>query len=317
MSENRQAVAMERLADIFDALPIGIALIAPDGALLHVNRQARALLAGGTAGASGEELGNRRLASLAQQRRDMGHLEDVEGLDVAVQTLEGDSQSPITLVTLQAPQVGGEELARVEERERIARDLHDAIVQPLIGIGISVDKAGDVSPSVTLAERLHGIAEEVDRVISDIRDYIFLLRPRLVGQRTFIEALRKLIREVEASTGMRVRLTLDRDLAGKLAAHASDLVKLIREALSNAARHGRARQCDISLSRSAEGVLLSIADDGVGFELAASLIGDGIANMRERADRLGGSLRIASIPGAQTTVELVLPAPAQVALVDA
>jgi two-component system sensor histidine kinase UhpB len=95
--------------------------------------------------------------------------------------------------------------------------------------------------------------------------------------------------------------------ASELAGRATDVVQLVREAISNVARHAKAQTCRISLRREGDGALLEVDDDGVGFDPEAAPSGMGLANLRGRVEALGGALELESAAGQGTTVRVRIP----------
>jgi signal transduction histidine kinase len=203
-------------------------------------------------------------------------------------------------------------LAVMEERERIARELHDGAIQALfaVGMGLQATAARTTEPEVTT--RLQAAVGELDRVIGDLRNYIFGLRPGVLAGAHVEEALRRLASEAPRVTTV---VEVDDQAAVALGPYANDLVQLVREALSNVARHAAASTCRISLywrppvpsgppNRIA---VLEIDDDGRGFDPAATAGGHGLANMRARANALGGMLEIKSSASEGTTVTVMVP----------
>ena len=100
---------------------------------------------------------------------------------------------------------------------------------------------------------------------------------------------------------------VDSDVASELSSRASDVVQLVREALSNVGRHGGAATCRVSLFRGPQGAILEIDDDGRGFDVDRTTSGMGLTNLRDRVESMGGSFAIASVLGEGTTVRIGLP----------
>jgi signal transduction histidine kinase len=161
------------------------------------------------------------------------------------------------------------------------------------------------SPEIT--ERVEGAVGELDRVIRDLRNYIFGLRPGILADRQLDQALRALGEEVAARSHMTVDVAVDAETAAALSAHSHEIVQLTREALSNVTRHARARTASVGLARRNSQAVLTVEDDGVGFDAGKSNYGNGLRNMRQRASALGGELRVTSAPGSGTRLAFTIP----------
>lgn len=198
-------------------------------------------------------------------------------------------------------------LAVLEDRERIARELHDGVIQSLFAVGMGLQGAAMMSADEELARRIEGAIEEVDRVIRDLRSYIFGLRPGILADREFDRALQRLAEEFQERSGVLTVTDVDHSLAAELAPHAAELVQLAREALSNVGRHAEATTCRLMLYRDHGAAVLEVDDDGKGFDVGASRRGYGLTNLEERAMALGGRASIDSEPGRGTTVRILLP----------
>ena len=199
-------------------------------------------------------------------------------------------------------------LVLLEERERIARELHDGIIQSLFAVGMGLQGAALMVPDREVERRIEGAVEELDRVIRDLRRYVFGLRPGILADQRLDEALRSLAREFEAASGLVVEVDVDPQVAAELTPLAPQVVQMAREGLSNVARHARAQRCWLRLKGSGAGAVLAVEDDGVGFDPAqARSGGQGLRNLRERAEALGGSVRVTSAPGRGTSVRVHLP----------
>ncbi len=199
-------------------------------------------------------------------------------------------------------------LAVLEDRERIAKELHDGAIQSLFAVGMTLQATAQLSGKGEVVERIEGAVDELDRVIQDLRNYIYDLRPALLDKRELDEALERLARDFEDRTGVVTVVDVDPRTAAELHDHAAEVVQLAREALSNVGRHAQARTCRLTLRRGEEGALLEVDDDGRGFD-PASLdgSGQGLRNMRERAAALGGALEVSSAPGSGTAVRVTIP----------
>jgi signal transduction histidine kinase len=196
----------------------------------------------------------------------------------------------------------------LDDRERIAKELHDGVIQSLFAVGMSLQGAAALAEDEGISERIEGAVEDIDRAIRDLRNYIFGLRPGILADRQLDQALRELGAEFEQRSGVVTVVDVDPGIAAELASIASDVVQVTREALSNVGRHAEATTCRVSLRRGATGgAILVIDDDGRGFEAGSIVEGLGIGNLRDRVASLGGSLDIRSSAEDGTTVRAVLP----------
>jgi signal transduction histidine kinase len=204
----------------------------------------------------------------------------------------------------------GRDLQRLqvlEERERIAKELHDGVIQSLFAVGMSLQGLATASSDENMARRLEAAVEDVDHSIRDLRNYIFGLRPGILADRQLDQALKEMASEFGARSGVVTVVDVDSEAASQLASRAGDVVQLAREALSNVGRHGAATTCRVSLRRGDAGLSLEIDDDGRGFDVDLTTWGMGLRNLRERVESLGGALEVESAPGEGTTVRATLP----------
>ena len=203
-----------------------------------------------------------------------------------------------------------EELRRLEvleERERIAKELHDGVIQSLFAVGMSLQATAALIEDPAVSERLQAGVEDIDRSIRDLRNYIFGLRPGILADRELHRALNDLTSEFAERSGVLAVVDIDEPVAAELAARATDVVQIVRELLSNVARHAGATTCRITLRRSPDGAELEVDDDGSGFEVAIHTPGMGLRNLRARVESAGGSLAVESVPGEGTLVRATLP----------
>jgi two-component system, NarL family, sensor histidine kinase DevS len=195
----------------------------------------------------------------------------------------------------------------LEDRERIAKELHDGVIQSLFAVGMSLQGLATMAPDDESTRRLEAAVEDVDRAIRDLRNYIFGLRPGILADRQLDQALKELAAEFGTRSHVVTVVDVDGEVAAELSSRASDVVQLVREALSNVGRHGEATTCRVSLFRGPSGAMLEIDDDGRGFDVDMTTWGMGLNNLRGRVESLGGSFRITSVLGEGTTVRLELP----------
>jgi len=193
------------------------------------------------------------------------------------------------------------------ERRRIARDIHDSLAQDLAFIAARV-RALERDPAASV--RLDHLAIAATRALEHSRTTISTLTRPL--DEPLDAALARNATEVAARHGGHAKLRLQAGVVVPPATRES-LVMILREAVANAMRHGRAGSVDVSLSQQSW-LRLRVTDDGRGFDAAARAArpdaGFGLQSMEERAQALGGGLVVRSAPGAGTTIEVALPCPA-------
>jgi signal transduction histidine kinase len=228
--------------------------------------------------------------------------------DADVQLVETFAEQAAVALEYARLQAELQRLAVLEDRERIAKELHDGAIQALFAVGMGLQGAALLAGDDELRGRLEHAVEELDRVIRDLRNYIFGLRPGILADRHLDQALTDLATELEERTGVLMITQVDPRAAAGLGGRAGDVVQLAREALSNVSRHAQATTCRVSLYRAQDATVLEVDDDGRGFDPArATGAGQGLRNLRERAERLGGRTEISSTPGAGTKVQVVIP----------
>ena len=195
------------------------------------------------------------------------------------------------------------ELDVIADRERIARDLHDHVIQRLFAAGLSLQGAIPRARSPEVQVRLADTVDELQGVISDIRTTIFELH----GGSSGTTRLRQRLDEVIAGfsgTGLRTTVQFVGPLSVVDATLADHAEAVVREALSNAVRHGRARTLIINV-RVEDNLSLEVIDDGCG--MPADVTASGLANMRTRAEEMGGELAITEAPGGGTILRWTAP----------
>jgi signal transduction histidine kinase len=205
-------------------------------------------------------------------------------------------------------------LQTLEDRERIARELHDGTIQSLFTVGLGLQGTASLVGEPEAVQRLQAAVEELDRVIRDLRNYIFGLEPGVLAEQQLGRALEDMVEEFQHRTGVVAIAEIDPEAAAALAQHAAEVVQLVREALSNVSRHAGAATCRVSLNRDpdADVVQLEVDDDGRGFDPGAlKVTGRGLGNFRARTAKLGGRAEVVSVPGEGTTLRVVIPVQAQ------
>ncbi len=203
--------------------------------------------------------------------------------------------------------------AALEERQRLARDLHDSVTQSLYSVTLLAEvarrraQAGDAAATM---EQINRLGELSQQCLREMRLLVYELRPAMVEEVGLIGALRQRLEAVEQRSGITVQLAANDDRHIPPGVQ-NELFRVAEEALNNALKHAHASRLSVRLHTNAEQIELEIADNGRGFDptIAAGSGGQGLANMRERVARLGGHFAIDTAPGQETTirVQLVLP----------
>lgn len=198
--------------------------------------------------------------------------------------------------------------AVAEERERFGRDLHDGTIQSLYAAGLHLESVAMRAPGTTRDE-VRDVIEGLNATIAGIREYISGLRRSEGGPRLLVATLQDVARTFEETAGVDVRMSVTgvHD-AGELPDEVNHhLEQVLREALSNAARHGHAREIRVGLSFAQDELDLVIEDDGEGIPEEPRHSGQGLRNMQERARRLGGRAVIGRSGTSGTRVALEIP----------
>ena len=201
-------------------------------------------------------------------------------------------------------------MAIADERDRISRDLHDGAIQSLFSIGMGLESARSMvhTDPARVDERLDQAVDALDSVIQELRNYIFQLKPHQAASLGLIGGIAELAREHEVNALVRPDLDVQPDLDVAVSdVVVPDILQIIREALSNCAKHAAASTVRVRASL-AEGVLtVEVADDGTGFSTDGTHVGRGLENIAERARALAAELTIDSAPGHGTRLTLQLP----------
>jgi len=201
-----------------------------------------------------------------------------------------------------------ERVAVFEDRDRIARDLHDLVIQRLYATGISLQGAVSLIGAPEVAGRVSQAVDALDETIRDIRTSIFELQARPQARPTGLRSrIVEVADEMTGLLGFAPTLRLDGPLdSGVPADTAEHLLGALREALSNAARHATASAVEVHV-RAADTLSLTVTDNGTGIKPGGRR--SGLVNLERRAAECGGSLRVAGTPGGGTELEWQVPLP--------
>ena len=194
----------------------------------------------------------------------------------------------------------------VEDRDRIARDLHDSIIQDLFAIGLSLQGLSERTDDEATTAMLDDAVDRLDGAVETLRRYIYELKTSDDLRRGFAERVEDLVDRLSGPYPTPVEVSFDTDGDLLDARTAEEALKLLTEALSNALRHAGASKISVSARVSDHIATLTVADNGHGFDPETVQRGMGLLNMAERAHRLGGEVRVDSGEGG-TSVEISVP----------
>lgn len=199
--------------------------------------------------------------------------------------------------------------AIIEERQRLARELHDAVSQQLFAISMTatalsrtMDRdAEKAKHQIALIEEMASVAQ------SEMRALLLHLRPVHLEGKKLTDGLHDLIRELQAKVPIEISTDIEEEVV--LSRGIEDhLFRIVQEALSNTLRHSKASKLLVLLKRHRDTVMLSIRDNGVGFDVEQKKhTSYGIVSMQERVNELGGSMNIVSAPGNGTRIDIRIP----------
>ena len=200
------------------------------------------------------------------------------------------------------------ELAAVEERGRIAREIHDGIAQSIYMLSLNLETCADLAQQrESLKERLVSLVDMSKETLLEVRHYIFDLKPYLAGEKGVASMVENQVREFNTVAGVPTNLRTTGEERQVSVSAATCLYRVTQEALANAFKHALASEVEVHLEFELEGVQLTVQDDGQGFDVTNTATGHGLENMRQRAQELGGSFTLETSPGKGTQVVIWLP----------
>jgi len=195
-------------------------------------------------------------------------------------------------------------MAVVEDRHRIARDLHDSVIQDIFAVGLSLQGLSTRVDEQDVRDQIDSSIDTLDRTVNTLRRYVFELREDVVATTGLDDKIQALVARMGSAYPTKVELSVE-----PMESYPADeeLVLLLTEALSNALRHADAAKITVEVTQQDEDIVVRITDDGIGFDPADIEAGMGLANMRARALGLDGTLEFQSEPGEGTTVVARIP----------
>ncbi|MFD8838381.1 sensor histidine kinase [Streptomyces griseofuscus] len=230
--------------------------------------------------------------------------------DKETEMLRGFAAQAAIAMELAERRQAAQQIALLEDRDRIARDLHDLAIQRLFATGMTLQSAGRFIEHPEASERVLRAVDDLDETIKIIRSTIFGLRAREGAAASGLRArVVRVAGEAAPVLGfapsVRMEGLVDTDVPGEIADH---VVAVLSESLTNIARHAHADRAEVLLAADGHEVRLRVRDNGVGIPSAGRR--SGLRNMAERAERLGGSLDVGKTAGGGATLEWRVPLPA-------
>jgi len=197
--------------------------------------------------------------------------------------------------------------AQEQERRAISRELHDEVGQSLSALLMELGNLGAVVPAdAELRRHLESIRKLAESSVNVVRNMALLLRPSMLDDLGLVPALQWQAREISKRTGMAVTVDAENVADDLPEGHKTCIYRVVQEALHNCARHARARSVRIQVVQEGGRILLSVADDGQGFD-SALVRGLGLLGMEERVTHLGGDFQVQSERGRGTRLQVEIP----------
>jgi len=204
----------------------------------------------------------------------------------------------------------GQRAAVLEERNRMARDIHDTLAQGFTGVIIQLEAAEDAISSKCRKEaddHLHRAGELARRGLSEARRSVHALRPQALEEHDFWDALKGIIKNTTVGTALHTKFEARGKLPRLPPPWQENLLHIGQEALTNTLKYAHARNFETRLIYKAKELCLELRDDGDGFKAKDRHDGVGLTGMRERVEQMGGTLTIKSLRGKGTNIVVVLP----------
>jgi signal transduction histidine kinase len=201
-----------------------------------------------------------------------------------------------------------QEAAIIEDRDRTARDLHDTVVQHLYAVGISLETMGREAAAAGMADRLAVLVSDIGDAIRQVRSSIYELG--LDEEDPGVRAgVLNLVRSLTPMLGFNVRISFDGPVDSVISQTVTEqLLATIREAVTNIGRHAHATEASVAVSAHHGLCLLRVADNGIGLGMTGDHeVGRGLGNLRQRAERMHGSMDIVSPTSGGTVLEWQVP----------
>jgi signal transduction histidine kinase len=202
-------------------------------------------------------------------------------------------------------------MAVLQERQRLARDLHDSVTQSLYSLSL-FSRAGREAAEDGDSERLTHSLTELERntlhALREMRLLLYELRPADLEQEGLLRAVELRLDTVERRLGLKLNIQMD-EFPDMPPDYETELYYIIVEAMNNVTKHAAASSLTLRMTHAGRHLHLQITDDGQGFDVSQTTGGLGLRNIRERVARLNGQLSIFSKPGRGARLEAIIPYP--------
>jgi len=199
-------------------------------------------------------------------------------------------------------------LAVVDERDRISMELHDGIIQSIYAIGMKLELTRlHLSEEDQNRAQVASAIQDLNRVIEDLRKYIQDLRIGVDYSVALNEQINEIVEGFRQVSSARLVIDVTHGFSQLTEARMHAIVQVVREALSNIARHANASEVYLDVHETSSQIMLVISDNGTGFDMSRSSGGNGLRNMRQRVRQIEGTVEIISQPGRGTTLTARFP----------
>jgi signal transduction histidine kinase len=216
------------------------------------------------------------------------------------------------MLAIQLARLSGQsrQSAVMEERYRMARDIHDTLAQSFTGVIMHLEAAEEAisrNRAEVISDRIQNAGEIAREGLREARRSVRALRPLALEKKNLAEALEGLIHKMTAGTPVQAKFAIKGVLQELPSEWDENILRIEQEVLTNVLRHAHASELDVLLTFDAREVRLNIRDNGCGFDSAGKHEGFGLCGMTERAENMGGRLFIQSAKGVGTALCIVLP----------
>ena len=206
-----------------------------------------------------------------------------------------------------------QEAAVLDERQRLAREIHDTLAQGFTSIVMHLEAAEGAPPEdrATLQQHLDQARQMAREGLVEARRLVWAMRPEILEHALLPQAIERVVEQWAGASQIEARARITGEACPLPAGVEVALLRAVQEALANVRKHALANRVSVTLSYMGDLVVLDVQDDGAGFdpELAGTTGAFGLAAMRERVEQLGGTLVVESMPGAGTTLAVEIPIP--------